>query len=119
VGSLPSAERYDHVADRWTAAAALPGARAHHRAIPLRTGRVLLTGGTGANAAAGLRGTTGYDPAGGGSPTGALATGRWDHTAVELADGRVLVTGGLVAAGAAAPGPEPATVTATTEIFTP
>lgn len=119
VGSLPSAERYDHVADRWTAAAVLPGARAHHRAIPLRTGRVLLTGGTGASAATGLRGATGYDPAGGGSPTGALAVGRWDHTAVELADGRVLVTGGTVAAGAAAPGPEPATVTATTEIFTP
>jgi hypothetical protein len=118
--SLDTAERYDPATGQWAAAARMPGQRARHRAILLRTGRVLVTGGTGGPGfTAGFRAAATYDP---GSDswlgTGALATGRWSHALAELGDGRVVAAGGITAAGPAAAGPGPA-LTATTELFTP
>jgi hypothetical protein len=119
--SLDTAERYDPATGRWVAAARMPGPRARHRSILLRTGQVLLTGGTGGPAfTAGYRAVAMYDPGTDGwSGTGALAGGRWAHAVAELADGRVVVAGGIAAGGPAAPGPDAAALTAGTEVFTP
>ncbi|MER6253504.1 DUF6603 domain-containing protein [Streptomyces sp. NPDC001584] len=119
--SLASAEVYDPVRDAWTPTADMPAGRGRHRAFLLRTGEVLVVGGTGGPSfAAGHRGTLRYDPgADRWTTTGATAEGRADFAAVVLADGRVLAAGGLVAAGPAAPGPDPGVTTAGTELFTP
>jgi N-acetylneuraminic acid mutarotase len=119
--SLESAERYDPARDVWKPVRSMPGGRGRHRSVLLRSGKVLVIGGTGGPAfAAGYRNVTTYDPATGTwTTTGGMATGRSDFATIELADGRVLVTGGLVFSGAAAPGPDAGLATATTEIFTP
>ncbi|OXY89424.1 DUF6603 domain-containing protein [Streptomyces diastatochromogenes] len=117
-----SVEQYSPGTDSWAACPDLPVAgRGSHRAVALRTGRVLVFGGTGRRdpAASGLRGAVLYDPAARTwTATGGLATGRSETVAVELADGRVLTTGGLVRSGPATPdGTDD--VTATTELHTP
>jgi hypothetical protein len=121
--SLDTAERYDPGTGRWTPAARMPGPRTRHRSVLLRSGRVLVTGGTGGPAfAAGYRNVAAYDPdtdAWTSTGTGALALGRWAHATAELADGRVVVAGGIARAGAAAPGPGSTALSASTEIFTP
>jgi len=118
--SLDTAERYDPATGVWKPAARMPGRRTRHRSVLLRTGRVLITGGTGGPAfAAGHRSAAVYDPKSDTwTTTGALALGRWAQLTAELADGRIVVAGGIARAGAAAPGPGPA-LSATTEIFTP
>jgi hypothetical protein len=118
--SLDTAETYDPAIGGWTPVARMPGRRTRHRSVLLRTGRVLVVGGTGGpEFAAGYRSAAVYDP---GSDTwtttGALALGRWAQLTAELADGRIVAAGGIARAGAAASGPGPA-LSATTEIFTP
>ncbi|MGY0459555.1 DUF6603 domain-containing protein [Kitasatospora sp. cg17-2] len=117
---LASAERYDPGTNTWSRLPDMPGGRSGHRALRLRSGKVLVVGGTAGPAfAGGFRNATLYDPAGRGwTTTGGLADGRADFAATELADGRVLVAGGVTLSGPAAPG-EAAVVTAGTEILTP
>ncbi|RAY12574.1 hypothetical protein DPM19_23515 [Actinomadura craniellae] len=120
-GALAAAERYDPGTGVWTPVAAMPGGRRGHRAVLLRSGGVLVVGGTGGpTTAGGYRSAVRYDPAADTwTATGPLGTGRYDFAAVELADGRVVATGGRVLSGAAAPDPDADVLTATTEIFTP
>ncbi|MFI6979114.1 DUF6603 domain-containing protein [Embleya sp. NPDC050154] len=118
---LASAERYDPGTNAWAPVANMPGGgRSGHRALLLRSGRVLVSGGSaGSTVAAGLRSTILYDPVGRvWTSTGGLGGGRTDFAAIELADGRVLAAGGVVLAGPAAP-TETVVVTAGTEILTP
>lgn len=118
---LATAERYapGTGTGSWSQVPAMPAGRSRHRAVLLRSGKVLVCGGThGPAGTAGFRSTLLYDPATGTwRPTGALATGRHDFAAVELSDGRVLTVGGVVASGPAAPGDT--VTTAITEIHTP
>ncbi|MCK2239051.1 MULTISPECIES: kelch repeat-containing protein [unclassified Crossiella] len=92
----------------WSPQAELPGGRTGHRAVALRTGRLLVIGGTSLAArGTGFRNVTAYDP---NSNTwvaaGALRTGRWDAAVVELGDGRVLIIGGRTHGGAITAGTE-------------
>jgi hypothetical protein len=103
--SLATAELYDPASGAWTAAAAMPGGgRTGHRSLSLRSGVVLVIGGTGMpELTAGYRCVLSYHPAGDVWTTvGGLALGRFALGAVELADDRVLVGGGVAAAGTAA-----------------
>jgi hypothetical protein len=120
-GSLATTERYDPATGRWTPAAPMAGPRTRHRAIALRTGHVLIVGGTaGPGFASGYRDAARYHP---GTGTwvrvGGLAGGRWAHALAELADGRVVAAGGIGLAGPAAPGPDAVALNASTEILTP
>ncbi|MEU6198300.1 DUF6603 domain-containing protein [Streptomyces sp. NPDC047061] len=104
--SLASAELYNPVTGLWTAVAAMPGGgRSRHRCLLLRSGAVLLTGGTGApELTAGYRSALVYDPGDDVWTTVAgLGLGRFGHAMTELTDDRV-----LVAAGAAGPTTDPA-----------
>jgi hypothetical protein len=118
--SLATTERFNPATGVWSAAAPMPGPRTRHRCIVLRTGRLLVTGGTGGPTfTAGFSSALTYDPATDRwTATSALRTGRWAHVVADLTDGRVVVAGGITAAGAATPDFQPA-LTATTEIFTP
>ncbi|WP_426502611.1 DUF6603 domain-containing protein [Dactylosporangium sp. McL0621] len=109
--SLATAERFTPATGTWHAAAAMPGPRTRHRALLVRTGEVLLTGGTsGPGFTAGYRSVVVYDPGHDRwSPTGGLVNGRRDHAVAQLTDGRIVATGGLG-------GDDP---TAGTEVFTP
>jgi hypothetical protein len=119
--SLGTAELYDPVTGSWTPAHDMPGGRRGHRSVLLRSGAVLVIGGTGGPAfTTGFRHVTVYDPASDTwTATGGQLVGRADFGAVELADGRVLAAGGLVLAGAAAPGPDPVELTAASEVLIP
>ncbi|MER5447156.1 DUF6603 domain-containing protein [Streptomyces sp. NPDC002764] len=120
--SLSTSELYDPATGRWSPAAAMPGAgRSHHRILPLRSGAVLVIGGTGApEQTAGYRSVIAYDPAADGwTPLGGLLVGRFDLGAVELADSRVLIAGGVAAAGPAADDPDAARPTDTSEVLIP
>lgn len=120
-GSLSEAEIYDPDTGAWTRLGPMPGGRDRHQCLALRSGRVLVVGGTGGPAhTTGYRNVTVLDPARGTwTTTGGLAVGRADCAAVELADGRVLVAGGTALAGAAAPGPEPFHLAASAELYIP
>ncbi|SDZ23945.1 Galactose oxidase, central domain [Amycolatopsis xylanica] len=111
-GSLASAEIYDPGHDVWTPVADMPGGRSRHAAVPVRSGEVLVLGGTtGPTFTAGYRQVLRFQPSTGTwTTTGALAAGRADLAAVALADGRVLAVGGR---------PAPSTTTGTAEVFTP
>ncbi|MGW3417461.1 DUF6603 domain-containing protein [Streptomyces phaeochromogenes] len=103
--SLVGAELYDPKTGVWTAAASMPGGgRSGHRNLLLRSGVVLVIGGTGApELTAGYRSVVAYNPKKDTWTTiGGLGLGRFALGAVELADDRVLVAGGVAAAGAAA-----------------
>ncbi|WP_405969214.1 hypothetical protein OG496_01610 [Streptomyces sp. NBC_00988] len=104
--SLASAELYNPVTGLWTAVAAMPGGgRSGHRCLLLRSGVVLLTGGSGApELTTGYRSALVYQPGDDVWTTVAgLTLGRFGHAMTELADDRV-----LVAAGAAGPTTDPA-----------
>jgi hypothetical protein len=119
--SLATAELYDPDHGTWTRVADLPGGgRSGHRSIRTPAG-VLVLGGVGRpRATAGNRKAVIFDPVSGAwRATDALGTGRWDVPAVDLADGRVLVVGGLALAGPGAPGPDPAELAATAEVYLP
>jgi hypothetical protein len=95
--SLATAELYDPVAGTWGPAQPMPGGgRAGHRALVLRSGEVLVTGGTGApERTAGFRSVISYDPgAGTWRVLGGLLLGRTAHAVAELPDDRVLVAAG-------------------------
>jgi len=73
-------------------------ARIYHTAIPLNSGKVLVTGGIGSGGD--LVSAELYDPSSGTfSSTGGMATGRYLHTATRLHIGKVLVTGGTGSSG--------------------
>ncbi|GAA2399809.1 hypothetical protein GCM10010191_03720 [Actinomadura vinacea] len=119
--ALAGAERYDTASGTWRPVRPMPGGRTRHRALLLRSGQVLVTGGTRAPVPdGGFRSALLYDPAADGwTGAGALATGRWAFAAIDLADGRVLAAGGRTRSATAAPHPGTDVVTATAEIFTP
>jgi len=92
-----TAEIYDPATDAFTPTGSLGGARGNHAAALLPDGRVLISGGDGADPAAPLLGTEIFDPVSGQfSPAGDLQAARDSHSAVQLTDGRVLVIGGEV-----------------------
>ncbi|MFD1541144.1 Kelch repeat-containing protein, partial [Nonomuraea guangzhouensis] len=96
--SLASAELYDPVSEVWSPARPMPdGGRSGHRAISLRSGEVLVTGGTGApERSAGFRSVISYDPRSGTWRTlGGLLLGRSAHAVAELPDDRVLAATGV------------------------
>jgi len=96
--SLASAELYDPDLGVWSAARPMPGGgRSGHRALVLRSGAVLVTGGTGApERTGGFRSVIVYDPGTGTwSALGALLLGRTAHAIAELPDDRVLVAAGV------------------------
>ncbi|WP_407562914.1 kelch repeat-containing protein [Streptomyces sp. 184] len=115
-----TAERYDPATGAWTAAEGMSTGRSHHRAVLLRSGRLLVIGGTDDSTFdVGYQNAEVYDPqARKWTATGGMVEGRWAFAATELADGGVLVAGGLVRSGAAVPD-RGDVVTDTTEIFTP
>lgn len=95
--SLATAELYDPKTGVWQVAPPMPGGgRGGHRALALRSGVVLVTGGTGApERTAGYRSVLTFDPvAGTWSTLGGLLTGRSAHAMTELPDDRVLVAAG-------------------------
>jgi hypothetical protein len=112
-------ERYDPATEAWKGAEAMPTGRSHHRAVLLRSGLLLVIGGTDDSTFdVGYQNAGVYDPrARTWTPTGGMVEGRWAFAAAELADGGVLVAGGLVRSGAAVPDSGDV-VTDTTEIFT-
>jgi N-acetylneuraminic acid mutarotase len=119
--SLATAELYDPRTGTWTRAADLPGGgRTGHRSVRTLAG-VLVAGGVGRpRATAGFRKVLMFDPgANAWTSTDSLGTGRWDFSAVDLSDGRVLAVGGLTLADPAAPGPAPAELAATAEVYLP
>ncbi|MGA5550465.1 DUF6603 domain-containing protein [Streptomyces pseudogriseolus] len=119
--ALASAERFTVGSGTWTAVRDMPGGRTGHRALLLRSGLVLVAGGTRAPAFdGGFRSALLYDPAAGTwTPASGLATGRWALAVIDLPDGRVLVAGGRTRSAPAAPHPGTDILTPTAEIFTP
>lgn len=112
-------ERYDPATRAWSAAEGMSTGRSSHRAVLLRSGRLLVIGGTDdATFDVGYQNAEVYDPqARTWTPTGGMVEGRWAFAAAELADGAVLVAGGLVRSGAAVPD-NGDVVTDGTEFFT-
>lgn len=97
-GGVSSAELYDPVSGTWTQST-LNAARTNHTATKLRSGKIMVAGGTGAPAEL-------YDPATNSwALTGALNVVRSDHTATLLESGpnsgKVLVAGGWGPGGVA------------------
>ncbi|MFH8836686.1 kelch repeat-containing protein [Streptomyces sp. NPDC017868] len=113
-------ERYDPDAGTWSADADMPWGRSHHRAVRLKSGAVLVLGGTDdSSLAVGYQNAVLYDPgARAWSDEFPMGEGRWAPAALALPDGRVLVMGGLTHSGAAAPVPGEDRVTAGTETYT-
>jgi hypothetical protein len=100
--SLATAELYDPKTGTWQAGPPMPGGgRSGHRALTLRSGAVLVTGGTGApERTADYRSVLAFDPVGGTwSVLGGLITGRGAHAMTELPDDRVLVAAGTAGTG--------------------
>ncbi|RSM79992.1 hypothetical protein DMH04_30805 [Kibdelosporangium aridum] len=119
--SLASAEIYDPADKTWHPVASMPGGgRSGHRCVATPIGAVVVGGVGRPRATGGFRAAAAFDPESETwSTTGTMAVGRRDFPAVDLADGRVFVVGGLARTGAAAPGPDPAELAATAEIYLP
>jgi N-acetylneuraminic acid mutarotase len=82
----------------WTAVGSMTSARYIAQATLLTDGRVLVTGGLGADSTTTLASAELYDPGTDSwSAAGTMTTPRSRHVAVRLADGRVLVAGGRLA----------------------
>ncbi|MGW0875343.1 Kelch repeat-containing protein [Streptomyces sp. NPDC002740] len=115
-------ERYNPANGAWSEVEPMSAGRSHHRAVALRSGKVLVIGGTeDATFDVGYQNAEIYDPSAGPqgtwTPTGGMVTGRWAGAAAELEDGRVLAAGGLIRSGAATPDSADM-VTAASELFT-
>lgn len=83
-------ELYDPKSNSWSTTGSLNTARAYHTAVLLKTGKVLVIGGSGSLTSCEL-----YDPSTGTwSTTTSTNTGRYLNTTTLLSDGKVLVTGG-------------------------
>jgi N-acetylneuraminic acid mutarotase len=96
----------------WSRAASLITGREEHTATLLRTGNVLIAGGTDGRGKA-LASAEIYDPATNRWRSAAsMTTARLDHTATLLPGGKVLVVGGLL-------GPLPFGSLATSELYDP
>lgn len=96
--ALSSAEVYVPRTKTWEQAHHLHTARSSHRAVLLRTGKVLVVGGYDTSDTP-LASAELYDPGTGTwAVTGSMATGRVEFAAVLLPSGRVLVVGGGVTA---------------------
>jgi hypothetical protein len=92
---VSSAELFNPATGKFTPAGSMPGPRAHHTATPLQDGRVLITGGVGADQVTALKTADIYDPATGHfTATGSMGAARQSHTATQLVDARVLIAGG-------------------------
>jgi hypothetical protein len=83
-------ELYDPKSNSWSTTGSLNTARSYQTAVLLKTGKVLVIGGSGSLTSCEL-----YDPSTGTwSTTVSTNTGRYLNTATLLSDGKVLVTGG-------------------------
>lgn len=83
-------ELYDPTSNTWSTTGSLNTARFAHTAVLLKTGKVLVIGGSGALTSCEL-----YDPTKGTwSYAASTSTGRYQNTTTLLADGKVLVAGG-------------------------
>jgi hypothetical protein len=91
---LASAELYDPVSGKFTAAGEMKAARSSPTATLLPSGKVLIAGGRDANGP--LTTAELYDPAGKGTfaLTGGMNRPRWSHAATLLPSGKVLIAGG-------------------------
>lgn len=97
----------------------MPGGRAHHRILLLRS--ELLLGGTGApESTGGYRSVIAHDPAiGTWTPAARLNVGRSGLGVVEPTDDRILVADGVAATGTAAGIPNAAAPAPTGEVLIP
>ncbi|GAA4235102.1 hypothetical protein GCM10022254_41610 [Actinomadura meridiana] len=111
-------ERFNPANGVWTPAEGMSTGRSHHRAVALKSGKLLVIGGTDeATFDVGYQNAAIYDPgARTWTDTGGMVTGRWAFAAIELDDGRVLAAGGITRSGASTPEPGDI-VTAASETF--
>jgi hypothetical protein len=108
-GATATAERYDPVADTWTATGSMAAARTGHLAVRLPDGQVLVVGGDPQRSTGPVAIPEVYDPATGTwSPTAPKTTDA-DGTLTVLPDGQALVAGGATRPSAAAERYDPRT----------
>ncbi|GAA1704240.1 hypothetical protein GCM10009745_59690 [Kribbella yunnanensis] len=117
--SLWSAERFEPATGLWSPDTNLPAGRAQHRAVRLKSGEVLLTGGTeAANVVTGYPSTLLYDARlRTWTQVAAMSTGRFGFGLLALADGRALAIGGVESSGSALPVPGNDAMLVTAETF--
>lgn len=85
-------ELYDPTSNTWSLTGSLATARAFHTSVALKTGKVLVIGGSNGSA---LTSCELYNPSTGAwTAAASTATARYLNTTTLLADGKVLVTGG-------------------------
>jgi hypothetical protein len=88
-----AAELYEPLSHTWSPVQGMAAARSYHTATLLKSGKVLVAGGSGDPPVAS---SEVYDPAANvWSPAAQMMAARGNHTATLLADGKVLVVGGV------------------------
>lgn len=110
-----TAELYDPVQGVFVRTGDMAASRLGHTASLLKSGKVLIVGGTESSEAAPTNAAEIYDPATGNfTATQNMSTPRSGHTATVLGDGRVLIAGGYTASTS-----DGFQATNTTEIYDP